>query len=375
MGNVTLNGNLQGGVGYNSGSLYSVGAAGTVLIKGSVIGALGDQSGLALLKTQSFTVNGSVVGGAGLGSGRFHVSSAVNGGSVTLVKVMGSVRGGSGNESGRITTTGNVTTLNVAGSVIGGSNDYSGHIDSHNVTTLAIGGNIQGGSVGGAANLSDSGSIRANRIQTLTIGGSVIAGMDNTAGIFERNGSIIVSQDIGSATIKGSLRGNSTHNVTISAYGAVTPTATADVAIGSLTVNRRVEYTQVLAGVSGSVARNADAQIGTITVDGDWYASSVSAGVSAGVDGRYGTGDDVKYSGANVKDVATVSSKIGNLTIKGRAFGTTALGDNFGVVAENFGIININGNNIPLTAGNNNDDFFMGLNSQMLGADFRLNEI
>ena len=188
-----------------------------------------------------------------------------------------------------------------------------------------------------------------------------------------------VNRDISSATIKGSLRGNSTHSVTISAYGVASPTTTTDVAIGSLTVNRRVEYTQIIAGNSlGNSAGklNADAQIGTITVDGDWYASNVSAGVGTGPDNRYGTADDVKYAGANVKDVATVSSKIGNLTIKGRAFGTTALSDNFGVVAENFGTISINGNNIPLTAGNNNDDFFMGLNSQLLlQNDFRLNEI
>ena len=242
-------------------------------------------------------------------------------------------------------------------------------------TTLSIGGSIQGGSASGGATLTYSGSVKANRIQNLLVGGSVIAGTDNTTGVFKRNGAILVSRDIGSATIKGSLRGNSTHNVTISAFGAVSPTATADVAIGSLTVNRRVEFAQILAGLSPTGKFNADAQIGTITVDGDWYASSVSAGVGAGLDSRYGTSDDVKYTAADVKDVATVSSKIGNLTIKGRAFGTTVFGDNFGVVAENFGIINISGNNIPLTTGNNNDDFFMGLNSQMLGADFRLNEI
>ena len=45
------------------------------------------------------------------------------------------------------------------------------------------------------------------------------------------------------------------------------------------------------------------------------------------------------------------------------------------VFAENFGIININGTNNPLTTSNNDDDFFIGLNSQMLGADFRLKEI
>ena len=47
---------------------------------------------------------------------------------------------------------------------------------------------------------------------------------------------------------------------------------------------------------------------------------------------------------------------------------------NLMVFAENLGIININGTNNPLTTSNNNDDS-IGLNSQMLGADFRLKEI
>ncbi len=368
-------GNIEGGSGFESGTISSDLATGTVLIKGSVIGGTGSFTGKAALKTLNLTVNGSVVGGVGNNSGTIS-AGPVNGATGTLVKVLGSIRGGSGTDSGLLSV-GNLTTLTVNGSLIGGTGDRSGRIAAITVNSLTINGNIQGGSATGSADLTDSGSVTANSIQTLLIGGSVIAGTDNTTGTFERNGSLRVTTDIGSATIKGSLRGNSTHNVTIAAYGALNPTATTDVAIGSLTVNRRVEYTQILAGytLASSPTRNADAQIGTITVDGDWYASSVSTGVSAGLDGRYGTSDDVKYSGADVKDVATVSSKIGNLTIKGRAFGTTALGDNFGVVAENFGIININGNNIPLTAGNNNDDFFIGFNSQMLGADFRLNEI
>ncbi len=113
-----------------------------------------------------------------------------------------------------------------------------------------------------------------------------------------------------------------------------------------------------------------------MTIDGDWYASSLVAGAVAGADGRFGTNDDAKASGAGVKDVVTVSSRINSLTIKGRALGTTQLGDNFGVVAENFGTININANNIPQTAGNNNDDFFIGWNSQINAErDFRLHEI
>ncbi len=375
IGNITINGNVEGGSGAGSGAVgnTTVFQAGNVLIKGSLVGGIGASSGYLIVGSPSVTVNGSVKGGAGKRSGYVWTESVIPD-VVAIVKVQGNVSGGSGEQSGSVNAR-NVTTFTIGGSLIGGSGDSSGSIDIFSATTLSIGGNIQGGSASGAATLTYSGSVKANRIQNLLVGGSVIAGVDNTTGVFKRNGAIYVYSDIGSATIKGSLRGNSTHNVTISAFGSVSPTATADVAIGNLTVNRRVEYTEILAGLSPTGKFNADAQIGTITIDGDWYASSISAGVGAGLDSRYGTSDDVKYTAADVKDVATVSSKIGNLTIKGRAFGTTALGDNFGVVAENFGIININGNNIPLTAGNNNDDFFMGLNSQMLGADSRLNEI
>ncbi|WP_020474975.1 hypothetical protein [Zavarzinella formosa] len=143
-----------------------------------------------------------------------------------------------------------------------------------------------------------------------------------------------------------------------------------DLAIGRLTIKGRVEFAQILAGVDVSgTATNADAQIGPVSILGDWIATVIAAG-AVSTNAFFGDGDDVKISGAGVKDVATVSSKITSLSIGGQAIGTLGGTDFFGVVAENVGSLKIGGVAIPLVAGNSNDDHFLGITG-----DFKINEI
>jgi hypothetical protein len=96
--------------------------------------------------------------------------------------------------------------------------------------------------------LSRSGYVQAIRIGTMTVGGSIIAGTDTTSGTFSENGTVSVNNDIGVATIKGSLIGNATSRVELKARGQAVPTTTVDLAFGSLTVNGRVEHANILAG-------------------------------------------------------------------------------------------------------------------------------
>ena len=293
----------------------------------------------------------------------------------------GNVVGGTGDDSGQIFSPGNLASVTIGGSLIGGSgSNSSGTVVAAlgELTTLTINGDIRGGSASGSASLFYSGGVFASRIGTLTLGGSLIAGVDSTSGIFEDNGAIRVANDIGSATIKGSIIGNTTNLALITARGQLTPVGTTDLAIGKLTVNGRVEHGLIHAGESfpdsgAPSVRNADAQIGPVIVSGDWIASSLAAGALAGVDGQFGTADDVKISGGgSPKDVATVFSKITSIVIGGEVIGTVAGGDHFGFVAENIGSFKVKAGvtTFPLLAGNGNDDFLVGL-----FGDLRVNEI
>jgi hypothetical protein len=187
-----------------------------------------------------------------------------------------------------------------------------------------------------------------------------------------------VDDDLGTVLIKGSVIGNPTNPALISARGIATPTATSDVAIGRLTVFGRVEFANVLAGVSpgsaGDIPADADAQIGMVAVGGDWIASSLVAGAVAGVDGYFGDGDDAKLAGAGVKDDPLLFTSIARLAIGGQVVGTIADGDHFGVVAEAIGAVSVGGTVLPLTPGPHNDDLPVGIAGDVT-ADFTVHEL
>ena len=172
--------------------------------------------------------------------------------------------------------------------------------------------------------------------------------------------------------IKGSLIGNDTNAAIISARGQKTPVGTVDKAIGTLTVNGKAEFAQILAGYDRTgAAKNADAQIGTITIMGDWIASSIAAGTSPGAGGFYGdAATDAKMSGGSVKDDVNVFSSIGSITIGGQAMGTVGGADFYGFVAERVAAVKIGGLPLTLAADNSNDDFLVGVTG-----DLKVNEI
>ena len=231
----------------------------------------------------------------------------------------------------------------------GGASSDSGSIHSVGIARpIVIGGDLVGGSASGTAPNFESGFVRARRIASFTLGESLIAGTNDTIGVFANNGAVRADDDIGTVLIKGGIVGNATNPAIISARGKAVPTATSDVAIGSLRVLGRIEWAQILAGVdTGGGDKNADAQIGTVSVGGDWVASSIAAGaVNLGADDavggvgpnadnvNFGDAHDAKMSGVP-KDTG-VSSKITSLTIGGQVLGTTAgVGTDFyGIVAE-----------------------------------------
>jgi hypothetical protein len=281
---------------------------GLVTIVGNLTGASGSESGEvhSNAKLAGVSISGTVQGGAGFVSGL--VRSL---GDLGFVTILGNLTGAGGDSSGEVISLAKLAGAKIGGTVQGGGGSNSGQIFSlGNAGNITIGGDVIGGSATGVANLTQAGFIGAKRIASLVLGGSLIAGTDSTSGAFADNGAIGVNDDLGTVLIKGSVVGNSTNPAVISARGKAVPTATSDVAIGSMTVIGRVEFGQILAGFDfGSPAKNADAQIGTAIVGGDWIASSIAAGVFPS-NGFLGDADDVKMSGVNVKDVATISSRI-----------------------------------------------------------------
>lgn len=258
---------------------------------------------------------------------------------------------------------GRIGVATIGGSLIGGVGSSSGSIWGGDLGTIRIGGDV----VGGAA--SQSGFIIGDRITSIALGGSLIAG-ENLGGKTLDSGAIRAIKDIGSILIRGNVFGNSTNFAYITAGGSATPTATKDVAIGSVRVLGRVERAKILAGYDTKAgAKDADAQIGTVFVGGDWIASSMAAGAVPGANSLYGDSDDAKMTGG-VKDDGSINSQIKSVTIGGQVLGTVGGSDHFGFVAESIGIVRIGGALQPVNLGISNDNLSVGITS-----DFNVHEI
>lgn len=385
IGPVTIRGSIVGGSGTESGYLYSEYAVSSIKVGGSLIGGDGVESGKVEFRkgVGGVTITGNLKGGAGYSSGTMSVSGESGpltvGGSLlggdgsrsgtiqlgaTLrgnSRINGDLIGGGGTSSGAIFGTG-IDNLIIGGSIRGGTASESGSVDGSRIKNLSIGGDLIGGNASGIQDLEGAGRISAYSIANLTVGGSIVAGTDATSGNFEDNGAIRVSYELTNLTVKGSLLGNATHRVLITAARNLAPSLTSDLAIGTMKINGRVERTRIRAGLFFELGgENADAQIGSATVGGNWIASSITAGASSGADGQIGTADDAKLSGMFVKDIATIHSKINSITIVGQVLGTAGGSDHFGFVAETLGSLKIGGANIPLLAGNSNDNKPLGI--------------
>ena len=357
---VTVGGSLIGGSNTNCGQIVSIGDMGPIKIGHDIQGGTGTNAGLIQSsgKLAGVTVGGSLIGGSGSGVNSGQISSS---GNMGAVKIGHDVLGATGNASGVIRSTGKLVAVTIGGSLIGGTGPGSGQISSFgDLGLVKVGHDVQGGSISGTTGgLDGSGSIQSSgRIVRVVIGGSMISGIDtSTAGSLTKNAAIRAGNDIGSLTVQGSLIGNTNADgnspVIISARGQAVPGATTDVAIGKVTIGRRVENARILAGYDTNlVPKNADAQIGAVSIGGDWAGSSIAAGVVDGGDG-FGNANDVKISGAGTTDSAGIVSKIGSIKITGLVYGTpTANGvDRFGFVAQQIGSFKALGFTAALTAG------------------------
>jgi hypothetical protein len=250
-----------------------------------------------------------VIGGAGAGTGQIRAAN------VASVTFGGSLRGGSGSNSGAIICGSDLGLVKIGRDLIGG-----------NLSSTAT------------ANLDKSGYIEGGHVAGVVIGGSLIDGRDDSAAFQLRSsGAIRAGSDLGPIMVKGSLIGNETNSVLITAVGQESPGSAEDLAIAKISIGGRVERAQILAGYDTAAtptATNADASIGPVSVSGDWIASNLVAGAADGADNLFGTADDTPLA---VSDSPDFIARIAKVTIKGFVIGTAASGDHFGFVAQQFG--------------------------------------
>jgi hypothetical protein len=348
---VTIGGSIFGGDGGSAGSIRSTGTMGPIKITGDLVGGSTTNAGaiFSLSNIASISINGSFIGGTGDQGGYIFTN-----GTLGTMKIGGDLRGGSVEQTGAFTAE-TINQIIIGGSIIGGTARLSGGVFvDGTIGTIKIGGNLQGSDAGVGESIDDTGAIRASRILSITINGSIIAGTATGGGELINSGSIRVSNDIGAIVVKGSIIGNNTHRVFITAQGSAQPTATSDLAIKSISVGGRVQDTYILAGYSNQdqpVAENPDAQIGAVKVGGDWITSSLVAGVQDDLDDEldevFGDANDIRIPGGN----GSLVSRIASITIKGVALGTVGAADHYGFVAQQIGSLSIAGTRFPLIAG------------------------
>ncbi len=359
IGFITVNGSLYGNSGGFSGDIDAGGNIAAARIGQSLIGGTGGDSGeiFSTGNMGSLTIGGDLVGGSGGDSGAIFCS-----GNLAGIMVAGSLLGGDGGDTGEIFVDGAAGAVTVGGDVQGGGGGSSGDITvTGNLGAVTIKGNLVGGSISGsgAVSLSHSGYVTGQRIASLVVGGSIVAGSNTSTNgaTLTNSGAVQAVNDIGPITVKGSLEGNSTNPVFITARGqaTVSPKATVDLAIASLTVNGRVEMADILAGydTSGN-AVNGNASIGAVKVGLDWIASNIAAGVETGDSSmNFGKATDHEVLPESNPDLI---SQIASIVIGGQVLGTpTVTTDHFGLDAEQIGSFSVGGTSYALKPGPHND--------------------
>ncbi|MEA3213479.1 MAG: hypothetical protein QOE70_6536 [Chthoniobacter sp.] len=123
--------------------------------------------------------------------------------------------------------------------------------------------------------------------------------------------------------------------------------AGATTVFGSIFIQGNVERSKVLAGFDDLGTPVGGASIGTITIGGDLSASDIAAGAIGGLDGLFGTRDDLA-----IKDDDRFPAQIGKIVIESIS---AASAGRFGIVAEKIGSLIVGGQRVSLQPGARND--------------------
>jgi len=298
IGHVTIQ-SMTGGSAEHSASLVTAGSIGTIVIQADLTGGTVDGTGLIFCgrKIGSLTVGGSIVGGDGTLSGAVFTDE---GGSIGSGVIGGSIEGGTGEFSGGIFTDGRVQSLAINGDIKVGSAFLSGSVLLGAVESLTVAGDLIGGPATG-------GILVEKTISKLTLGGA-----DGTAG---------------------------------PAYVIVGGPLSGGVAIEKMTVMGSLNGARILAGYDPDLeASNPNTRIGKITIGGDLVATDIVAGIDD-VNGVFGDGDDQVPTDDPKPEFL---SSIGTIIVSGIVSGTEGGTDQYGILAERIGTVQIGGTVLPL---------------------------
>ncbi|MEO6846385.1 MAG: hypothetical protein ABI443_03400, partial [Chthoniobacterales bacterium] len=263
LGAITVNGFVQGGDGANSGTIYAGKSMGAVLISGTMPGGAGlnggagassgsisisaNEQGLlvsATDKVTSVTVNG-ILGGSGSGSGNVEIN-----GTLGSLSVFGNIHGGSNQFTGRVYAA-SITTANVTGSLIGTDYTYAGSIIGNNsIGSLVITGDMIGGSNSHGSDVIGTGAVLAGQIGSVTVTGDITSGTPADSGhLLYDSAAIRSASNIGSVTVGGSIEGNQAMPVYITASTDFGGFINVNKVIGTVSVTHNVTHALILAGV------------------------------------------------------------------------------------------------------------------------------
>jgi hypothetical protein len=360
------------------------GSIGKFKVRGSIAGHVLVSSGIAKslddLRIGSLSVGGSLLGSSVANSG------FVQAGEIGRIKIAGDIRGGDGENSGRILAAAFIDRLSVSGSLIGGAGKTSGGISSNQITVGKIGGSLRGGTgegsgtmlIGGVDKLtidgdligndaSFTGLIQGNQLGEVVVHGSVFGGggsssgriAANTIGKIAIDGSVVGGAGLGSAT----LSANTIDTVLIGGdlIGGSGDASGAIFGGGKLrAIKGSVLGVLPLSGKSGSAAGIYASifSIDKIVIGGDFINANIAVGVSDGVNDSLGDGDDTPIGNS-------ATATIAKLIIKGRATSNIAAAS-FGIEANGFGTIQIGG--VTYQDGNPGINFATGFRTDPIGS-------
>jgi hypothetical protein len=412
---VKIVGDVFGGAGARSGLIGSADVVGTIDIDGSVIGGDGEQSGAvgSIGKLGDVKVTGDVRGGLGARSGQIVSQSTIR-----SVTIDGSVIGSLAFESGSIGSFGGLGPVKIGGDLVGGAGAFSGAIlagaeDHENdspasIASVTIGGDItalldDGGDAGDhAGSILTDGALGPVRVEGAVLGGngfrtgvvsggsikSVSIGDDLRGGAGPESGGIVsTSGSIGAVVIGGALRsGTALASGYVMSADKLTSVQADSVAgggrsralisalneIGSVTVTEFIEYADIFAGLNLSRQfTESGARIGTVTIgttssgESTPYilATNIVASALPGLDGAYGTRDDISLSGAEGGGLSRIGSVIinGEILDQIRQFlleeveEEIEVGFNFGIVADQVVRVIVAGQTVAQEIGPRND--------------------
>lgn len=307
---------------------------GTVKVFGNVERILGGDDDLTRAALKSLTISGSL--GPLLPGEEAAATELI--GNVGTFTVKGGVRNAS------IEITGAAGTIKIGGDLLGEVG-----MDMAAVQEFMATGQVP--RVGGGLPF---GAVVAGSMKSFSVGGSLQGGAVTSSGDV---GNVKVSGDMSNSSLVsggvvrvvklfGKLVSDPDAPTIITALAKLSPDKSSRAAgINALTVKGDVENARILVGynVMGE-GINPDASIGKVSVGGNWKASSLAAGVlDVGTDG-FGLNDTVIPE----SPADTILARITSIVINGTATGSTAVGDHFGIVAEQIGSLKINRIKVPL---------------------------